>query len=457
MSTDDPATPDIDQMGEEPSGHEVGTAGEAFIERLWQLPFGRDFLFANPKYKKGRNEREVCDLLLLLDGYAVVVQIKTAERASKSGWDEQRWADWGNAKTGEALKQLKGGLRAMLDGRASAVENDRQGRVEIDPARLTHLFGIVVVDGPALDHWGTHPVVEVGGRSVPVLLTSHQNMIEIVTELSTPMDLVDYLGAHARFFEKNKLLGASELDLLAFYKRDPEEFLASLDEHTTIILESGLWETFAQQEARHKRSEWDGPSRIIDAMIDKLHEARFAELEEMKLWNKQRGSNGPQKDGAERAIASLARMRRMDRRLAGQKVIEKSQKCLQQERNRHFAVLSPDPDDDFRVFLISSEVRMSRVQWLEFLCVAGLLAYERSRVIGYATEPVMGELGFSIDSIIIEMSPERIRKTFPAEMLELMQQQFRPGMPSNETEFGGPEAPSTTTQLDPGDRPATFS
>lgn len=445
MSTHDPGTPDIRRTGQEPRRYDIGTAGERFIEALWKLPFGKDFLFANPKYKKGKNEREVCDLLLLLDGYAVVVQIKTAERASKSDWDQQRWADWGNAKTKEALKQLRGGLRAMLEGRAPAVENDRQGRVEIDPAKLTHLFGVVVVDGPALDHWGAHPVVEVGGRSVPVLLTSHQNMIEIVTELSTPMDLIEYLGAHARFFEKNKLLGASELDLLAFYKRDPEEFLAALDDHTTIILESGLWESFAQQDARRKRSEWDRPSRIIDAMIDKLHEARFAELEEMKQWNQDRGSNGPQKDGAERAIASLARMRRMDRRLAGQKIIEKSQKCLQQERNRHFAVLSPDPNGEFRVFLISSEARMSRVQWLEILCVSGLLVYERDRVIGFATEPVMGEQGFSIDAIIIEMSPERIRETFPAEMLELMQEQFRPGIPSNETEFGGPEAPASET------------
>lgn len=440
-----------------PSGHEVGTEGERFIEQLWKLPFGRDFLFANPKYKKGQNEREVCDLLLLLDNYVVVVQIKTAEPASKSEWDEQRWADWHNKKIDESLKQLRGGLRAMLDGRVLSVENDRQGRVEIDPKKLTHLFGIVIVDGPTLDHWGAHPVVEVAGRSVPVLLTSHQHMIEIVTELSTPMDLIDYLGAHARFFEHNELLGANELDLLAFYKHDPDKFLAALNEHTTIIIDSGYWESFAQHEARQKRSVWDQPSYIIDALIKKLHEARFAELEEMKQWNQERGSKSSQKDGAERSIVSLARMRRVDRRLAGRKIIEKSQKCLEQRRNRHFATMSPDPYGDFQVFLISTEDRKSRVQWLEILCVAGLLVHERSRVIGYATEPVMGDLGFSIDTVLITDTPDNIRKRYPPDMLREMYNQFQTGVLSPETEFGGPQAPPTTTPLDPDNPPATVS
>lgn len=440
-----------------PSGHEVGTAGEAFIEQLWQRPFGRDFLFANPKYKKDGNEYELCDLLLLLDGTAVLVQIKTANPVTKRGWSEQQWADWGNGKIAEALGQMPERLEDLLDGKVPRVKNTRQGRVPIDPMSLDTLYGIVVVDTPPMDLWGRPPVLEVRDRSVPVLVTSHQNMIEIVTELSTPMDLIEYLGSHARFFEDNMLLGASELDLLAFYKGDPEQFNHALDSSASIVIESGIWDTFSQMEARQKRTEWDGPSFIIDAMIDKLHEARYAELEEMKTWNKERGNNGPQKEGAGIAIASLARMRRMDRRLAGKKIVEKSQKCLAQNRNRHFAALSPDPNGDFKVFLVSTEDRMSMVGWLEFLCVSGLLVYERSRVMGYATEPVMGELGFSIDSIVIEMSPDRIRQKFPPKMLALMREQFLPGVPSQETEFGGPEAPPTTTPLDRDNPPDTVS
>lgn len=439
-----------------PSGHEVGTAGEQFIEELWKLPFGRDFLFANPKYKKGQNEREVCDLLLLLDNYVVVVQIKTAEPASKSEWDEQRWADWHNKKIDESLKQLRGGLRAMLDGRVLSVENDRQGRVAIDPNKLTHLFGIVIVDGPTLDHWGAHPVVEVAGRSVPVLLTSHQHMIEFVTELSTPMDLIDYLGAHARFFEHNALLGASDLDLLAFYKSDPRKFLAALDEHTTIIVESGLWKTFAQQDARAKRAELDRPSYILDDMLEYVHQFQFAKLDHMDALNSAAGNPAPTKEQKRMPANALAKIRRMDRRQIGRMLEQKSALCLQESRSRYFGRFLEDQADTMFVFLVTNDERKIRVEKLTELCQAAILKFGRPRVFGYAREPVEPGRGHSLDAIAIRQHPRSLWEELSEEEREHRLRLFPSITSGHETEFGGPQAPPTTTPLDPGDWPATF-
>ncbi len=448
---------DGEATGTGPSGHEVGTAGERFIEELWRLPFGRDFLFANPKYKKGKNEREVCDLLLLLDEYAVVVQIKTADPTSKSGWDEQKWADWGNAKAKEALKQLKGGLRAMLDGRAPAVENDRQGRVEIDPTKLTHLFGIVVVDSPALDHWGVHPVVEVGGRSVPVLQTSHQNMIEIVTELSTPMDLINYLGMHARFFEKHKLHGVTELDLLAAIKTESETFDRADAEDAKIIVLPGTWQRFQKGSLRQHRAALDRNSFVVDAMANKLHLIHSAEPDFVREMRAEDGRPEPDRHSKQQSINQLARLGRLDRRHVGNKLFEKSQLCLKTDRNRHFVFRPGGHSPIWHVYLVSLLKERKRLEYLSALCSTFLVAYGHRQVYGYAIDPVMVRRGFRVDTVWIQVDPAEIRTGMKAEEIEQARRYFTMPQISYHTEFGGPEAPPTTLPLDPGDWLGTVS
>lgn len=440
-----------------PSGHEVGTEGERFIEELCKLPFGRDFLFANPKYKKGQNEREVCDLLLLLDNYVVVVQIKTAEPASKSEWDEQRWADWRNKKIDESLKQLRGGLRAMLDGRASAVENDRQGRVEIDPKKLTHLFGIVIVDGPTLGHWGAHPVVEVAGRSVPVLLTSHQHMIEIVTELSTPMDLIDYLGAHARFFEHNELLGANELDLLAGYKAQHETLDMGLDEGQTMHVHPGSWDRYTSSVKRQQRARLDRNSSIVDAMIDKLGSIRIAEPAFVQEMREREGKPEPDKADKQRAINELARLDRMARRHIGDKIMEKTRLCLETGRNRRFAFQSRREHGTWHVFVVSQASRPERLRYVDVACQCLLLAKGVGNVFGYGLPPVHPGIEFSMDAVWWNVDPQKYAEHMGNDLVQQAGRYFTDFLEVEHTEFGGPEAPPTPLPLDPGDPPDTVS
>ena len=99
----------------------------------------------------------------------------------------------------------------------------------IDSSRIAHVYCVAVVDHPTLDKWGAGSSFECESRTISAMTTTHAELQHIVTELSTAGDFIDYLQAREAFFAKNQMMGISELDLLAFYKSDPEEFLRHIE------------------------------------------------------------------------------------------------------------------------------------------------------------------------------------------------------------------------------------
>jgi hypothetical protein len=79
------------------------------------------------------------------------MEVKTADTSNKAGWTEEQWADWANRRTHKALSQIERGATALTSGLVKEVENDRQGRVAIEPGHIRNLYGVVIVDHPALD------------------------------------------------------------------------------------------------------------------------------------------------------------------------------------------------------------------------------------------------------------------------------------------------------------------
>jgi len=317
-------------------GNEIGAIGEDFVEWLCQRPFGKDFLFRGQHYKTDKGQVELCDLLLLLGDTAILFEVKTALRDKKKDWSDDQWANWANARLEKALSQLERGCNALLRGLVTSVENDRQGVIAIVPSRIAHVFCVAVVDHPSLDKWGVGPTFECDSRTISAMTTTQDELQHIVTELSTAGDFVDYLQAREAFFAKNQMMGISELDLLAFYKGDPDEFLRHIENADVVIIGEGCWEEFAKLECRQRRDVLDQPSFIIDCMLDILHEARHAKLPHIEECRSKLGQSEDAGAAYATIAAEMARIRRMDRRVIGQKLIEKSQKCVEQRRDRWF-------------------------------------------------------------------------------------------------------------------------
>lgn len=388
-------------------------------------------------YRDGKDEIELCDLLLLLDDTAVLMEVKTADRAKRPNRTEQEWSDWANVRLKKALEQIERGAKALTAGLVKEVENDRQGRISVDPAKIKHIYGIAIVDHPTLDKFGRGPRLDAGGLTVSVLTSTHAEFTDVLTELSTPGDLIDYLEAREQYFAKHTMTGITELDLLAFYKVDPEAFSQQITEYDAVIIGEGCWQEYAKQAGRKLRAELDRPSYLVDAIIDRLHEARFATPPHIEEWRKRAGPSADPAAAYASIASQLARIRRIDRRVIGERLVEKSKRCLEQKRDRWFASSSKSDDRATIVFLVSTSDRETRMKSLSFVTMGAMLKTGARCVIGVAVEPVTAETGSSVDALMLTGDPEEYRRRIPAEMLEQLVGQFGEASVSNITEFGG--------------------
>lgn len=440
--------------GSEPAKKPIGEEGEDFVEWACHAPFGKDFLFRGQKYRDGsNNEIELCDLLLLLDDTAVLMEVKTADREKRPNRTDEEWSDWANARLKKALSQIDRGVKAIRDGLVKTIENERQGQVPVDAAKIKHFYGIAIVDHPQLDKFGKGPTIDAGGVPVSVLTTTHAELTDLLTELSTPGDLIDYLQAREAFFKKNMLMGITELDLLAVYKGDPDEFRRNVADHDDMIIGKGCWEEFSKLEARQRRDEMDHPSLLVDAIIDILHEGRHATLPHVEERRARVEQPVDPREAYAKIAAELAKIRRIDRRLIGEGLIEKSKKCIEQKRDRWFANSPMTREGATVVFMVSTSSREERLQSLEMATMGALLKCNVNRVVGIVTEPVMGGLGFSVDAVMIAGEPDDFRKRMSPDLLNHLLKKFGEPRKPDVTEFGGPKPPKDASTDRPDGAP----
>jgi hypothetical protein len=426
-------------------GNLVGTQGEDFVEWICQTPFGRDFLFRGQQYRDGKNEIELCDLLLLLGDTAVLFEVKTAVRDLKSDWTEDQWAKWGNTKLEKAISQMDRGVKAIRSGLVKSVENDRQGRVPVGAVRINRFFGVAVVDHPTLAKWGKGKAIGHPGEPVSVLTTTHDELIHLVTELSTPSDFIDYLEARALFAKKHPMVGISELDILAAYKTDPEAFKKNVVDRDLMLIGDDCWTGYAEREERSKRLELDKYSFLVDTMLDILHDDRTAKLPHIEDALAAIGQDASAPSQYIEVATELARLRRIDRRAIGDRIWEKSNKCVGTNAERWFCFKAPAVNAVGFVFVISRRDRADRLKSLQMLTIGGKLVMSTRRVLGIVTEPIAGGMGFSVDAMLIDRDLEEEQAAMTQDLQDRLRSQFGPMQHQRLAEFGDDDKSPTET------------
>lgn len=416
---------------------DVGDLGEDFVEWVCEKPLGKDFLFRGQMYRDGRQSIELSDLFVLVGDTAILIEVKTADRIKRPNRTEDRWVKYAKNRLKQASEQIERGAKALRGGLVKTVTNERQGTVIIDPEHIKHIYGIAVVDHPTLDKWGRGPVVDAGGIPVSILTTTHTEVSELFTELSTVGDLVDYIRAREGFLAKHMMTGISELDLLAFYKVNPKKFRRIIDEHSTVLIDDDNWKEYAKLDERKRRAETDRPSFLVDKIIDILHEARHAKLPHIERRREKIGVRTDATSSYATIATELALIRRLDRRVIGESLFEKSRKCTEQGRDRWFANSPMMRDGATCVFLISTSKREERMTSLEEAVMGAVLACNARWVIGIATEPVTGGYGFSVDAFMFVGDPEDLRRQMPTELRDYLHGKFGPPHKPDVTEFGG--------------------
>ncbi len=412
----------------------AGKRGEQLIARLCEEAFAADFVYANPHYQDGRFIREVCDALILFESTAVVVQIKSADRTKHASYDAEKQQRWIEKQLMKAGKQLSGAIKNVRLGRLVEVQNQRRGTVRIDPNQIKSVYGVILIEGLELPPAGATPQDLILARAGDSLHLGFEQFVELCRELSTIGDLLDYLHWRIDRVRSIQFMGSDELDLLAFYKqrRDViDEQQGTLD---LIWVEGGLWSEYVRSEHRAMRDQLDVPSRLLDGIIDRLHESVLVEDPE-SVTEATFAPNGAARFAGYVEIATeLARMRRVERRMVGQRILAKANLYRTGDRPRFFAILGQDRVP--MLFMIDDVERRVRMRTLGNVVGAAQRRYSQSTMIGVAISSPIAN-GFSIDAMYSKAMPVAPDAVVESRMQALGHELF--GTTSNlvENEFVG--------------------
>ena len=184
--------------------------GERVAGHIAQGPLLAESVYLNPRYTKGRFEKEVTDLLLVHRNQAIVIQVKCQEDPEVRSGDKLR--NWVERRAMEGAKQLRGALRTLRD-KDFWCNHPGLHRMHFAKGQLVTVCGIVLVEhrehGLSLSN--ALPI-EVSG--IPVAYFTLSDFFNHVTEFRTFSDLREFLSARHKLtnFDRRLIPTARSVD-----------------------------------------------------------------------------------------------------------------------------------------------------------------------------------------------------------------------------------------------------
>jgi hypothetical protein len=242
-------------------GHEYRLrveSGEEFVAELAAKTFLIDWCFPNPKLPSGK---ELCDLLVIFEGTAIIWQVKNTKLKSDGSIDLKA--------VDKNLRQLKGARRGIFKLRTPIeIANARRQPERLNPDVIDEVFLVSAMVGDCPDLLGAP--IEIGGFPCHVLT---RDSVEIILdELDTISDFLAYLREKERVLPSigSILLEGGEKELLAHYILN-ERSLADLGNHSSVYIGEGAWEDLQNRPEYLAKQEADRISYGWDSMIDSVH------------------------------------------------------------------------------------------------------------------------------------------------------------------------------------------
>lgn len=203
---------------------------EEFVAQFSSFPLSRECVYHSPKYLKKGIEKEVCDHLIIMKEEAILVSMKAQEDPdSKTGKKLQRWI---YKHSNKAVKQAKGALRTIANEEFWCV-HDVRGKVDFDPDTIEVKY-IVVIAELFDDDFLLSAELPNNENGVPILYFSVNDFLNIVSELRTFTDLINYLKSRSSLSEKIRNYIGYEVRFFQHYISNNQSFgeVTSIDELT---------------------------------------------------------------------------------------------------------------------------------------------------------------------------------------------------------------------------------
>lgn len=194
---------------------------EKMVAELLGLPLIRENVFHSAKYFDGNNDKEVCDVLLMHRGQAIVVSIKAQDKER----DQTATARWLKKNGTKAIAQLGGAYRT-LSYHAIWCEHGILGKKYFQAGEITPRHGVVLLESKFEMLVNVEPdQIDRLGSVVPITLMTIQDFINLAQHLRTWRDLEAYLNSRWGVLQEpdRRVIGA-ELPLLGYYTAMKDTF-----------------------------------------------------------------------------------------------------------------------------------------------------------------------------------------------------------------------------------------
>ena len=274
--------------------NKIGVQGEEAVNRLAYHTYLKYWCYPNPRDITG-DGKELCDLLIIFKSHLIIISVKNYS----FGGNYERYF---KSTLKKAISQLQGAERKLLNNSRKIVFNHPDtGYFELVPENYDSVHRIIV-------NINTEPLFHPGGLSTKSDNFAHifnwQSFFEIVTELDTIPEFIEYLKEreivfkskefimmlgdeddwdvktnksfmeyNASLVEEKKrfvLFSGSELDLLADYffnQRKFNENFYSIEYKGATFNFDGNWDEYLSRKQVKLKKEEDKVSYFLDEFV----------------------------------------------------------------------------------------------------------------------------------------------------------------------------------------------
>ena len=193
---------------------------ENFVDSFSSRPLTAECVFHSPQYIDRGKQKEVCDLLFILRGNAILVSMKSQDNPSSRTGDKLR--RWTIKNSTRALNQAKGALNTLGRERFWC-DHSRRGRVDFEPSsiRVAHIVVLTEVLGDTVDLPNDLPLLL---GDVPVTYLSVNDFLNLINELRAFPDITEYLDARRALPHENLRMVGHEVPFYKYYILNGESF-----------------------------------------------------------------------------------------------------------------------------------------------------------------------------------------------------------------------------------------
>lgn len=389
--------------------NEKGSAAETLIADLCGDAFFKDFCFKNPYVGTGKDRKELCDVLVVLGGTAIIWQIKNI-KLGENGHFKQSDID-------TAVRQCRGAKRKFAALGKIELTNVAGKVKTIDPAKIKNVYLIAAIEG-GLAEFGSF-YNDSGKGSVHIFF---ERFTRYVTKhLNTVKDFVRYLQNKERFLGDGKslILSGGEEELLAIYINNNRTFgnMEGIDAHQIFLDTDGSAAELEEDEGYRAKQELDSHwGKAWDELIRKKSEGLPHEGDTSKP------------EDRDKFLAKMMSHDRFERRILGKTFADAAIEAAKGPDNETFVYRRYCPSGGVTyVFAFMGSLDGDKSPRQTMLYLAALAARKKfphnNMVIAVVSERGMikNPNGCSFDWVLLDVTNEDLKQTITPKIAELME------------------------------------